>query len=86
MYITQIEVSDLQIARDNGRVQGFVSFEGATGHVQMHCAVSAATPRGGRDALVTEAIRQLGRMPEYRAGRKSLSFAPELTRTDLAVA
>lgn len=86
MYITEIEISDLKVVQDKGRVQGFVSFQCAAGQVQLHCAVSRINRSDSRDALVTEAIRQLERMPEFRAGARSLSFAPGILVADPAAA
>ena len=86
MYITQIEVSQMQNASGQGRVSGFVSIDSDEGHVQMHCAVSDTAPSMRRDALIAEALRQLRRMPEFRTGRRDLSFAPGIMVIDPAKA
>lgn len=78
MYITQIEVSQMTGPAGIGPATGFVSLQSDQSHVQMHCAVPDTTPVTRRDALIAEALRQLGRMPEFRSGARKLSFAPEV--------
>ncbi|CUH65153.1 hypothetical protein TG4357_01687 [Thalassovita gelatinovora] len=86
MYITQIEVSQMQGNSESGQASGFVSFDSDMGHVQMHCAVTDVTPTSCHRALISEALRQLGRMPEYRNGRRTLSFAPGILAAEPAAA
>ncbi len=78
MYITQIEVSQMTGPAGIGPATGFVSLQSDQSHVQMHCAVPDTTPVTRREALIAEALRQLGRMPEFRSGARKLSFAPEV--------
>ncbi|MBR9652327.1 hypothetical protein [Thalassovita aquimarina] len=84
MNITRIEVSQMIGGRETGRVSGFVSLHSYEGHVQMHCAVYGTTPSTCRDALIAEALRQLGRMPEFRSGARSFSCAPGILAAQTA--
>ncbi|SEQ76143.1 hypothetical protein [Thalassovita taeanensis] len=79
MYITQIEVSDMRADSHQINTLGHVAFQTPTGQVQVDCAVRNSgnnCNNNSKLALITEALRQIARMPEYRAGRGSLSFAP----------
>ncbi|MDX1780395.1 MAG: hypothetical protein R3256_03655 [Thalassovita sp.] len=76
MYITHIEVSQLRGIPAAGRTSGFVSLHSEERQVQVHYAVAGIAGRAPREALITEALRQLRKMPEYRSGRRELSFAP----------
>lgn len=84
MHITRIEVSDLKTAM--GKARGFVSFHCDSGSVQMHCAVPDDTDKSPRLALISEALRQLARQPEYRSGQQSFSFSKSIRDADPALA
>lgn len=81
MYIKKIEITDVQAIKMSGGYHAHVSMLGDGLQVQMHCAVETAPniePRKSKLALIQEAIRQLRRMPEYRTGRKKITFAPDV--------
>ncbi|MEC7962405.1 MAG: hypothetical protein VX201_03945 [Pseudomonadota bacterium] len=80
MHITQIEVSDLNTAK--GEARGFVSFHCDQGNVQMHCSIPKEGLKNPRLALISEALRQLARMPEYRTGRRTFSFGTSIRDAD----
>ena len=86
MYITHIEVSRPRGGPAAGRTSGFVSLYSEERHVQVHCAVAGTAGRTAREALITEALRQLQKMPEYRSGRRELSFAPGILAENTATA
>jgi len=81
MHITQINVQGLEFESAAELLKGCVALISGTNRVQVDCAVhdSAETPPEMRPSvLITEAIRQLRRMPEYRGGKIQVSFADEL--------
>lgn len=84
MHITKIEVSDLKSTE--GTARGFVSLHCEEGNVQMHCSIVDAEDRNPRLALISEALRQLARMPEFRSGRRSFSFSNSIRDADPALA
>jgi hypothetical protein len=84
MHITDIEVSDLNTKQ--GQARGFVSFKCNEGHVQMHCTIPDAGAQSPRLALISEAMRQLACMPEFRTGKRHFSFASDIRDADPALA
>lgn len=84
MHITKIEVSEVKpIERD--RREGYVLFSALGRKVQVFCEVrdtEARAPGDTKGSLVREAIRQIRRMPEYRAGKSRLTFEPGLIGSD----
>ncbi|MCH2067197.1 hypothetical protein [Shimia sp.] len=79
MHVTEIQISNPTYRQTLGELSAVVSLSDESRDVRLHCAVQAEEdrPKGaGRLALIKEALRQLSRMPEIRAGREELSFAP----------
>ena len=68
MFIDGIEIEGLRTSDGPARVS-FVS-----GSARVH--ITAMAVQAGRAGLVADALRQLRRMPEFRAGRVPLTFAP----------
>ena len=76
MDIRNIEFSALNLG--NGLCQGVVTLLTVTG--ATHCACQVAANSGQtlaalQRALLAEALRQIGRMPEYRRGLARINLA-----------
>lgn len=81
MLIKSIEVRGF--ARkdpETGEAEGIVAFmtEDATIHLTCRSAFLPRSAETLRRRLINDAVRQLQRMPEFRAGHKQFSFAPGL--------
>lgn len=79
MHVTEIQISNPTYRQTLGELSAVVSLSDNTRDVRLHCAVPAQEGEkktAGRLALIREALRQLRRMPEIRAGQEELSFAP----------
>lgn len=81
MHVTDIQISNPTYRHSLGELSAIVSLCSETRDVRLLCAVPAENEdrkSEGRIALVREALRQIRRMPELRAGREVLSFEPGL--------
>ncbi|MCB1334191.1 MAG: hypothetical protein KDK26_11175 [Roseivivax sp.] len=79
MLIIAVQVRPLAGAGD--MVQGVVELLSDHGGIYLTCRARAPeTPAGGsvQDRLIRDAVRQLRRMPEFRAGHGRFAFAPGL--------
>lgn len=79
MYVNAIEVTE--IPGDASLARAHVSFTSYERQIQVMCDLrrpEADSPVKRRIALLREALRQLKRMPEFRAGRASIEFQPGL--------
>lgn len=67
MNHSEISVRRLPGRPQGGGIQGIVTIQtGRNRSHILHCKVAHTSLRGARAALVSEALRQLARMPEYR--------------------
>ncbi|MFK7753412.1 MAG: hypothetical protein AB8B51_12770 [Sedimentitalea sp.] len=81
MHITDIEISDYRYCDRSARHVAHVHLAQDNHVVTLMCHIDL--PRGASapiptDAIVGEAKRQLARMPEFRSGRQTLTFASQL--------
>ena len=79
MHVVDIQISNPTYRQSLGELSAMVSLHGDARDIRLLCQVPAAPEKQegeGRTALIREALRQLRRMPELRAGRETLSFAP----------
>ncbi|KPA20063.1 hypothetical protein shim_40230 [Shimia sp. SK013] len=85
MYVTDIQITNPTYRQTLGELSAVVSLCSSERDVRLLCNVPAAHERRegeGRLALIRDAMRQISRMPEIRAGREELSFAPGLMPRD----
>lgn len=85
MYVTDIEITEIPQVTDIGAEMGattssvvFMSYER---QIQVLSSIQDATqsnPVKRRLAFMRDALRQLNRMPEFRAGRAEIQFGPGL--------
>jgi hypothetical protein len=82
MLIKNIEVQDVaQLDPTNGDAQGIVAFFTEDSIIHIACRSPNLISRSAdalRRHLINDGVRQLARMPEFRAGRTQFSFAPGL--------
>ena len=80
MYVDAIEITEIPTEETPERARASVAFTSYERQVQVMCDLQDAPqpPRIRRNALMREALRQLRRMPEFRAGRAVLEFRPGL--------
>ncbi|SPF79675.1 hypothetical protein [Pseudoprimorskyibacter insulae] len=82
MLIKEIEVSDLSHNdAEIGVSHAIVAFltEDSTIHIACKAAnLFARSTEVMRSSLIRDAVRQLRRMPEFRAGHRDFRFAPGL--------
>lgn len=86
MHVTDIQITTPTYRQTLGELSAVVSLSSEMRDVRLLCNVPAAVERRageGRMALIREALRQISRMPEIRAGREKLSFAPGLDPADV---
>ncbi len=79
MHVTEIQITNPTYRQSLGQLSAVVSLSAESRDVRLFCEVPAAAERRegeGRSALIREALRQIRRMPELRAGLEKLSFAP----------
>ena len=79
MFINAIEVTE--VPGDASFARAHVFFTSYERQIQVMCDLrgpDAESPVKRRIALLREALRQLKRMPEFRAGRATLEFQPGL--------
>ncbi|WP_299349609.1 hypothetical protein [uncultured Shimia sp.] len=79
MYVNAIEITEIPSEETPERAQASVAFLSYERQIQVVCdlreAPAAATFKR-KVALMRDALRQLKRMPEFRAGRAVLEFQP----------
>ncbi len=79
MYVDDIEITEIPTIETPERARASVAFMSYERQVQVMCDLrEAPEPKKRRGALLREALRQLRRMPEFRAGRVALEFRPGL--------
>ncbi|WP_197918565.1 hypothetical protein [Thiosulfatihalobacter marinus] len=79
MYVTDIQITNPTYRQSLGELSAVVSLHADARDVRLLCNVPTQPEKQegeGRLALIREALRQIGRMPEIRTGREKLSFAP----------
>ncbi len=77
MYVDAIEITEIPVVETPERARASVAFMSYERQVQVMCDLREAPEASSlkrRAALVREALRQLRRMPEFRAGRTALEF------------
>lgn len=89
MLVTDIEISDYGYCSRSARHMASVQLVLGDRRVSLFCRI--ATPRDNgvrsrRAAFLAEALRQMKRMPEFRAGHTTLELPDTLVRAspDLA--
>ncbi|WP_204112302.1 hypothetical protein [Shimia biformata] len=80
MLVTSVEFAGKKLVNKGNAVVAVVLFHAESGILQLSC--KAPVHEGESEvsqyaALVSDAIRQIGRMPEYLTGKQSLRFAPD---------
>ncbi|MEP2531512.1 hypothetical protein [Shimia sp.] len=86
MHVTDIQISNPTYRQSLGELSAVVSLSADARDVRVLCNVESQPeeePTKGRLALIRDALRQLRRMPELRAGREELSFAPGVYPSEL---
>ncbi len=78
MYITQINIAESTPSAPGQPWQGLVALFSGDHCINLSCTASGPDPATRRAAFVSEALRQLRRMPEYRTGRHRVDLAPGL--------
>lgn len=87
MQITAVEYSELSF--NEGLCAAVVTLLTKTGATHCACRVVvgvAQSVTAAQDMLLTEALRQVGRMPEYRRGRAKITLAITAPQVDLPMA
>ena len=87
MHIKDVEFSEIRF--ENDACSGIVILltdAGAT-----HCTCHAGVESGYdvptmQQALLSDALRQIGRMPEYRRGQRQITLSQHLTAAPLPLA
>lgn len=77
MFVDDIEINEIPINETPERARASVSFMSYERQVQVMCDLHEAPEPSSmkrRVALMRDALRQLRRMPEFRAGRAALEF------------
>jgi hypothetical protein len=88
MIVKRIDVTPLQEFTPETGGAGKVSFVTDTGDVIFDCQIKPgrdADKRNPVTALISEAMRQVKRMPEYRISKSYMKFAPGVLPEDFAV-
>lgn len=78
MDITKVRAHDLKSEVVNRRHSAVVLLENEGGQISLNTSVMAAEgidPAALAEALLSDAIRQLTRLPEYRTGETSITVA-----------
>mgnify|MGYP001171677004 CR=1 FL=1 len=81
MLVTHIEISQYAYDRSSARYQAVVAMTLKNQVVDLFCQVDLPendNPRSRTVAFISDAVRQMKRMPEIRSGQKTLSFSSEL--------
>jgi len=78
MYITQINIAEATATTPGQPWEGLVALFGGDRCINLSCTASEPDPATRRTAFVVDALRQLRRMPEYRAGHRRIDVAPGL--------
>ena len=86
MHILQTEVSHLLRTDCRGRKLGVVTFHSHSQSISVECNVDHAPTTTLREYLMDEALRQLGRMPEFRLNPRKITFAPQAWATSASMA
>lgn len=86
MLITDIEICQYRYCPDRARHMANVCLTLKNQIVTLFCQLDLPedeTPRIRAAAFVSDAMRQLRRMPEYRSGRTSVELADNLVEAPL---
>ncbi|MDJ0821781.1 MAG: hypothetical protein QNJ09_08235 [Paracoccaceae bacterium] len=81
MYVKKIEMAGFRRPAPDGTLRGTIAFVAADQRVNVDLNIPHDLPprdRSTRLQLLSEALRQLRRMPEFRNRSAALSFAPGL--------
>jgi len=87
MHINAVEYSELSF--ENGLCEAVVTLLTQTGATHCVCRVAVGvvqTVSVIHTSLLTEALRQIARMPEYRRGTAQITLAHHLAEADLPMA
>lgn len=88
MYVDAIEITEIPSEETPERARASVAFMSYERQVQVMCDLNEAPEPSSlkrRVALMRDALRQLRRMPEFRAGRSELKFGPGVLLEDAQV-
>jgi hypothetical protein len=89
MIVKRIDVTSIEdFSPDTGGL-GKVAFVTDLGDIVFDCQIKPgrdAEKRNPVNALISEAIRQVKRMPEYRISKSYVKFAPGVLPEELAAA
>ena len=77
MHVLQAEVSDFLRTDGRGRKMGVVTFHSDKKSISVECDVDQTPAANLRTHLITEAMRQLARMPEFRLNPRTITFDPQ---------
>ena len=81
MYVTDIEITEISGDQNLTAARGSVVFMSYERQIQVLCKASdgeTQNPIKRRISLIRDGLRQLNRMPEFRAGRSEVTFGPGL--------
>ena len=80
MYITHIDIAGLSVESQDSMIRAHVAITSGQGRVLLDCRIpdTPMEPALRKSAVLTEAIRQLRRMPEYRSGKREIEMAEGL--------
>ena len=65
MDVIEVIISQMRTEPGVQRVSGIVSLLTRGSHIVVHCDTALPNPKRKRAVLLSEALRQLARMPEY---------------------
>ena len=79
MLVAQINLTDMFYCGAGNRHVARIHFVGPDADVTLHCTAYLATdqPKNAvASALISDAIRQVRRLPEFSENKDTLTFAP----------
>ena len=88
MIVNRIEVTPIQEFTPETGGAGKVSFITDTGDVVFDCQIKPGREAEKRNpvvAFISEAMRQVQRMPEYRISKSYMKFAPGVLPAEFAL-
>ena len=88
MIVKRIDVTSIQDFTPETGGAGKVSFVTDTGDIIFDCQIKPGREAEKRNpvvAFISEAIRQVQRMPEYRISKSYMKFAPGVLPAEFAL-
>lgn len=75
MLILNVEIMDYRVSAETGRCHATMLMQADGNRICLQAAADISSGRDAYDGLLCDAIRQIGRLPEYRNSSHEITLA-----------